>query len=81
MTSTQQNKTCTTNVDSNSLVPSTDLQHYVDAANRNPHFQALSEPEKLSYVRLLIEAEEWAVNFGFKRTYLNSYLQGGIKDD
>jgi hypothetical protein len=71
----------TTKVDSNSRIPSTKLQHYVDAAKANSHFAALSEDEQIAYVRLLIEAEEWAVNFGFKRTYLNSYLQGGIKDD
>lgn len=66
--------------DSNGRIPSPSLQQYVDAANSNSHFAALSEPEKLAYVRLLIEAEEWAKDFGFKRTYMD-HLRKEVSDD
>lgn len=66
--------------DSNGRIPSPSLQQYVDAANTNSHFKSLSEDEKIAYVRLLIEAEEWAKSFGFKRTYMD-YLRKEVQDD
>jgi cupin superfamily acireductone dioxygenase involved in methionine salvage len=71
----------TTSVDSKGRIPSTTLQQYVDAAKANRHFATLSEADQIAYVRLLIEAEEWAQNFGFKRTYLNSFLAKGGSDE
>jgi hypothetical protein len=64
--------------DSDSCNPP-EILDYVKFAQHDPHFQALDEDDQISYVRLLIEAEEWAKDMGFSRTYIDSLREGGIR--